>query len=191
MNKLLLLLSFLLLSAASFAQTGKDTIVYNLPVVNGHLLYADSINVKGRSAAQLDTAAKHWFLGYFKNYRLLKLADKKDTANFIFSEALLEYYLTPGLVPIKFFAIITLQIDCRNSNYNYKIYNIYFRPKSDFLNSVGYQNDPDYLISIYKQKHLGFGTSVVVDRKQIRNYLGHMNIEVRKCITSLNKAMAN
>jgi hypothetical protein len=43
---------------AVFAQTGKDTVVYNLPTVDGHLVYTGSISLKNKSKVELDTAAK-------------------------------------------------------------------------------------------------------------------------------------
>jgi hypothetical protein len=45
-----------------FAQSGKDTIVYNLPLVNGKLQYDGSIDVKGRNRTELSDVAKKGYI---------------------------------------------------------------------------------------------------------------------------------
>jgi hypothetical protein len=46
MNRCLLIILFLLLTNTVFAQKGKDSAVYKMPVVKGRLIYEDSINVR-------------------------------------------------------------------------------------------------------------------------------------------------
>jgi hypothetical protein len=192
MDRSLLIILCLLIANAVFAQKGKDTVVYNLPVVNDKLVYEDSVNVKGRSKASLDSTVKKWFISYFKYYRTdTSSIQDKTIISAIWHQGVLEYHVKPGLINIPYYAVITIHIICTNDYFRYKIYNIYFVPKSGFLRELGFQNDPEYLIRLYKQKHIGFAKSMTIDRGMIRNYLSNMNLAVRKCIASLNKAMVN
>jgi hypothetical protein len=187
MNRLFIILSLLLLAKASFAQNPKDTMVTNVPTLNnGRILYTDSLIVKGRSKHILDSIAQNWYISYFF-HRL----PEKDTLNSIYGRGLLEYKVKPGMINIDYEAAITVQITCKDGWYKYQMYNIKFRPKSGVLNDVGYQNDPEYLIKIYKQKHLSFAEAWNVSRGQIRDYISKMNKAVQECIASLNKTMAN
>jgi hypothetical protein len=196
MNKTLLLLLLLFITKTGFAQKPKDTLIYNLPVVNGKLIYTGYADVKGRDKAELDSIAKKWVLSYFKDNQLTEasgtpILTPNDTTSIILNQGLLKYKIKPGMVNITFYTIITLKMGCVNNYYNYEISNIFFRPKSGVLNAWGYQNSPEYLITIFKRKHLDFWTAMNVTRNQIREYLDKMNEAVRNCIASLNKAMAN
>ena len=190
MNKCPFILLLLLIANAAFAQKDKDSVINNLPMVNGRLIYADRIAVKGHSKAKLDSIAKKWITVYFKYYRPDTLAKDKNANASVLSQGILEYHVTPGLISIPFYAIVTIEITCRDNTYNYKMYDIYFRTKSKLIGSM-YQRDPEYLIGLYKQKHISFPTSMSIDRGMIRKYLTAMNSAVRDCILSLNKAMAN
>ena len=186
MNRLLIILLLLLFAKISFAQNPKDTMVTNVPTVNGRILYTDSLMVKGRSKHVLDSIAQNWYISYFF-HRL----PEKDTLNSIYGRGLLEYKVKPGMINIDYEAALTVQITCKDGWYKYQMYDIKFRPKSGVLNDVGYQNDPEYLIKIYKQKHLTFAQGWNVTRGQIRDYVSKMNRAVKACIASLNKTMAN
>jgi len=195
MNRLLLITLFLVFTKAAFAQTGKDSVVYNLPVVNGKLTYTDSVNVKGHSKAALDTTLKKWFLGYFKYYRPDTSAKNKDPKSSLLEQAILEFRMSTsslGLVKYKFYLYISIKVDTRDNAYNYKISDIFFSPESGTFRAIGYyQSSPDYLIDLYKQKHLGLGPSINMGRPKIREYLTRTNDAIQACIASLNKAMTN
>jgi len=197
MKRLLFAGILLLMTRVALAQKGdKDTLIYNLPVVNGRLIYEGSGKVNGRDRATLDSTAKQWFYGFFK---LNHLSDENpavvfsdsDTSTVMLNRGFLEYSVRPGMVNISFVAIIRIKVTCADNTYGYKIDNIFFRPKNGTLNALGYQNNPQYLIEVYKRKHIGFWTSMNVTRAQIRDYLSNMNAAIRDCIASLNKAMAN
>jgi len=176
MNKSLLLALLLLITAAGFAQSDKDSLVYNLPVVNGMLLYKDSVTLNNHSAVKLDSTAKKWFNSYFKYHQPYVPPKGVDTTNSVLSYAALEFKLSSMVGGIPFFTQIILTIKCKANNYTYKISDIYFRPENGVLNAIGYQRDPNYLIKIYKQKHLGMKHLFDLDRSMIRNYLSHLNI---------------
>jgi len=186
--KLILLAAFLLASNVIFAQ--KDSIVYKIPTVGEKVVYSGTVAVNGKTHIMLDTTAKAWFNSNFKYKRPDTSPGSLDTSS-VFSQGLLEYKVRPGMVNIPFLCQITIRITCKNNQYNYNISDIYFRPKSEFLNGVGYQNSPDYLVKVGKKKHLGLGTSWNVTRGQIREYLTKMNTAILACIASLNKAMSN
>lgn len=196
MNRIILLILLLFITTVGFAQRAKDTLIYNLPMVNDKLQYDGSIDVKGHNRAELSAIAKKWLFTYFKENKLSDAnatltPSKTDTTTFTLYQGLLEYHVTPGWISIPFYAIINIQVKCTKNNYTYRISDIYFRPQNGVLNAMGYQKDPNYLIKIYKQKHLGLKHIIDLDRNMIRKYLSHLNTAVLDCIASLNKAMAN
>ena len=189
-----LFLVFLFAPKVDYAQTAKDTLIYNLPVINNKLIYEGNGKVAGRNKADLDSLLKTWIQSYF-NLRNLA-ADQatiipldSDTTGVVLSQGMLEYKVRPGMVNIDFVAIIRIKVLVTDGWYSYKIDRIFFRPKNSTLNAMGYQNDPEYLINEYKKKHIGFWTAWNVTRGQMREYLSTMNTAVRNCISSLNNAM--
>jgi hypothetical protein len=78
MYRLTFTFSLLLLTAKLFAQSHRDSLVNNMPMVNGRLVYADTVKVPGHSQKQLDTTAKKWFAGYFK-FQRPDTARRKDS----------------------------------------------------------------------------------------------------------------
>jgi len=192
MNRSILIILFLLIANADFAQKGKDTVVYNLPVVNGRVVYTDSINIKGKSKAVLDSAVQRWFTGYFKSYRPDTLAKDRDANSNILSQVLLEFRNSPNsyrIVYYNFYLIMTIKVNCKDGYYTYTIFDIFFRPKSGFVNAViVHPTNMEYLIELYKKKHRGLYS---LDKSTIRSYLFNVNSVIQTCIASLNKAMIN
>ncbi|HEX3383972.1 MAG TPA: hypothetical protein VHS53_02230 [Mucilaginibacter sp.] len=186
--KLIFLAAFLLLSNAIFAQ--KDSIAFKIPTESDKVVYKGIVTVNGKSRVVLDTAAKTWLKVYFKYFRQATPADTQDTSA-VFSQGMLEYKVRPGMVNIPFFCQVTIRVTCKDGSYTYRISDIYFRPQNEFLNNIGYENSPDYLVKIGKRKHLGLAISWNVTRDQIREYLTKMDANIRDCIASLNKAMNN
>lgn len=184
--KTMLLPTFLLLSNLIYAQ--KDSIVFKIPTEGDKVVYSGTVAVNNKNRLTLEAASKAWLVNYFKSYRSAIPADSQDSSS-VFSQGLLEYKVRPGMVNIPFFCQITLRITCKDNTYAYRISDIFFRPKSDFLNAAGYQNSPDYLVKVGRRKHLGFGTAWKVSRGQIREYLAQMNTAILACTASLNKAM--
>jgi len=183
-----LLFFFLLAFNAAFAQ--KDSIVYKIPTEGDKVVYSGTVTVDNKSAAQLDAASKTWLDSYFK-YHLPAAAPAGADTTKLYNKATIEYKVKPGMVNIPFYCQFIISVSCKDNQYSYRISDIYFRPKSNTLNSIGYENSPDYLVKIGKKKHLGLATSWNVTRGQIREYLTKMNTAILECIASLNKAMAN
>jgi len=182
-----LLFFFVLAFNTAFAQ--KDSIIYKIPIVGDKVVYSGTVTMKNKSAAQLDTASKTWFNSYFTSYQPVAPPHDADTSS-VFSQGVLQYKVRPGMVNIPFICRITIRVTCKDNQYSYSISDIYFRPKSDMLNSIGYQNSPEYLIRVGKKKHLGLSTAMNVTRGQIREYLTKMNTAILECVASLNKALS-
>jgi hypothetical protein len=201
MNKLLLLTLLLFFAKTGFSQTSKDTttnqdaFIYQMPIVNGHLTYADTIILDNHNKTQLDSTVKKWFNAYFKYYRPDTLSKDSDHNSTILNQAAVTFKMTStsvSLVKYTFYLIFSIKVNCTGNKYTYKIFDIYFVPKSDLFRNISYyQNSPDYLIGIYKQKHLGFANSINMGRKKVCEYLKNTDDGIRACIASLNKAMAN
>jgi hypothetical protein len=193
MRRFLLVALFAIVTNVGFAQKGKDTIVYNLPMVNGKLVYSDSVSVKGRNKIVLDSIAKKWFADKLTPYKDCCVSLPSDSNSSVFSYALLEFRAPPNswrLVYYDYVMLVTVKIDCGDGYYKYKIYDMRFRPKSNFFNAVvQHPTNPEYLIDRYKKKKNGLLSSMPAEI--IRIYLACVNTSVRNCITSLNNAMAN
>lgn len=194
MNKLLLVALLLLITKTGFSQTGKDTLVYNLPLVNGKLTYTDSVRVKGHNKAELDTAAKKWFADYFKYAIPDTLAEDKDPNSIILNKTGIDFKIANNGYTVKysFLLIENIKINCVDGGYTYKITNIYYMPKSSFVRHFTvYQTSPEFLIGLYKDKHRSFMSSLDFGKKQIIGYLSITDNKIKACIASLNKAMTN
>jgi hypothetical protein len=195
MKRILFIALFLLVTKAGFAQNEKDSIVNSMPMVNDRLIYADSIQTKGRDKMTSDTILKKWFNGYFKMYCPDTLSKDKDVNSSILEQAATEFRMTTtsvALVKYDFYLVMTIKINCYNGYYTYKIFDIFFIPKSRVFRTVGYyQASPEYLIGLLNKKHLGLVDGMNMGGKKIREYLTHTNDGVQACIASLNKAMAN
>lgn len=192
MDKLFIIILLLLIKNLAIGQKGKDTIVYNLPTVNGKLTYIDSIKVKGHSRALLDSTAKKWLTGYMKYNWPDTLSVDKDSSSSVLSKGLLEFCAPPNSLKVvyyNYYLLVTIKINCTDGCYTYKISDTYFRPKSGLANAVvEHPTSPDWLIDRYKRKKYGFWS---IDGVTIRTYLACVNTAIVNCITSLNKAMAN
>jgi len=195
MNRWLIVLSFLLAANVALAQNEKDSLVYKMPVINGKLIYKDSVELKGGKKVVMDSIAKKWFLGYFKYYKTDTSSKDKGLPGTILNRAAVVFRMTTtsvALVKYDFYLIFTLNVNCSDGYYTYKIFDIFFTPKSGLFRAVGYyQQSPEYLLGLYKQKHLGFGPAINFGRKKICEYLTNTDNGIRACIASLNKAMAN
>jgi hypothetical protein len=194
MNKFILLALLLLITKAGLAQTDKDSLVYNLPLVKGKLTYADTIKVKGHSQAQLDTAAKKWFAGYFKYAIPDTLAADKDKNSIILNRTAIDFKISnnPYSIKYNFLLVESIKVKCTGDGYTYKITNIRFIPKSSLARSVTiYETSPEVLIDLYENKDRGQVSSINMGKKKIREYLSITDNKIKECISSLNKAMAN
>jgi hypothetical protein len=190
------MLKFLLLFFVGFltvhiAYAQKDEAIKQMPVINGHLIYTDSISIQGHNAAQLDTLAKKWFYSYFKYTDTNVVRTAKDKKSIIFNRGVFEFKCTPMLITMQYYGIVTVQVQCKNNYYTYKIYQIWFRPENGVLNSLAYKSSADYLLKLYNKKHLSFSDLMSIDKAEVRNYLFGIDESIRLCISSLNKAMAN
>jgi hypothetical protein len=179
---------FLFSTKISFAQYGKDTIIYNLPIVNDKLIYKDSVAVPNKNQSILSEEAKKWFNDYYKYHETKPGQSSIDT---LLGHGTIACTFKPGIINIPFYQAATIFIICKDGYYKYSIYNIYFWPQNKTLNTIGYENNPEELIKLYKQKHIGLVRSMTIDRNMIRKYISTMNTNIRASIVSLNKAMTS
>jgi hypothetical protein len=189
--KRILFVIFLFLVKAGFAQTGKDTVVYNLPVVDGKLIYADSVEVKGHNKAKLDSISKKWLDTCFIYYRSDTSAQGRDAKYSVSSQGVVMFNMRGTVLKLDYYCLMTLHVICKDNGYSYSISDLHLKPKSGFYYSVQGGRDPDYLIALYKKKHWSLKEVYEYDRPMIRNHLLPMNTRILAFIASLNKAMAN
>jgi len=192
MKKALFVLLLTITACTALAQRQlKDSIIKHIPLIGGRIVYADTVAVKRHAAALLDSAAKKWFLAYFIHPDSLTNAAPLVGNDAVFNKGVFEFKCMPGYVNVLFYGTMTIQITCGDNFYAYRISDIYFWPHNGFLNDVGYERDPNYLIKLYYKKHLSFGEAWRVDKHEIKGYLVGIDRAVRDCIASLNKAIAN
>lgn len=193
MNKSLFTLLLIGITSTAFAQRElKDSVIQRMKTdTSGMIFYMDSIQVKGHNKAQLDSAAKKWFHGYFLYADTNVNRTNKPQGGAIFNRGVFEFKCMPGYVYVPFYGIMTIQVICKDNFYSYRITDLYFRPHNGFLNAIGYQRNPNYLLKLYYKKHLSFGELMNVDKRMIRAYLFSIDEAVHKCISSLNTAMIN
>ena len=191
MNRLMLIILFFLVTNASFGQADKDSILREMPMVNGRLVYSDSVRVDGHNRAKLDSNAKKWLsgIGHVQD----TLSADKDANSSVLSWCATEFKMTTtsvALVKYKFYLIMVIDVDCFDGYYKYKVFNIYFKPESKLFRIAGYyQMSPEYLIGLLQKDHMGLEPSVDMGRKKIREYLANTNDGVRRAIASLNEGM--
>ena len=194
MNRLLLTVLFLFTTNALFAQKEADTLLARLPMFNGRLVYADTVRVEGHSKALLDTTAKRWFNGYFKLHRPDTLAAELDPASSVLSQCAMVFRISsnPHGIKYNFYLVVKVKINTGDGYYSYKIFDIFFLPKSQFVRGFAiYQTSPEYLIGQLTAEHRGLVISINLGKTKIREYLTDTDKLVRACIASLNKAMSN
>jgi len=191
----LIILLLLVIAKTGFGQKKVDSAILKMPIVNGRLVYTDSIILKDHNKAILDTAAKKWLLSYFKVSEPDTLSKDRDPNGSIVARAALEFKMTTtsvSLVKYKFYLVMSIKVICKNNFYSYKIFDIFFVPESKLIRIAAvYQHNPEYLLDLYKKDHLGFEPSIDFGRKKIAEYLTNVNTGVQNAIAELNKAMAN
>ncbi len=191
MHRYLLIVLFTLFANSCFAQTDKDLIVDHLPLVNGKLIYSDSVFVKGRNKAALDSTSKKWARSYFKELTICAPPMGKDTLSSVLNQGLFGFDIKPGYMNIPLKAVLSIQITCNDKGYSYKISDIYFKAANNWKGMFVSYSDPEFLIKIYRRDHVGILDKMNISKKAIKEYLFKMDLAVKDCIASLNTAMAN
>jgi hypothetical protein len=191
-----IIVSCLFIAKVAFAQKTADAIINDMPMVGGRLVYGGAVEVKNHKRKLLDSVGKQWLFNYFKDNKLSDANGKftpalDDTSRLTLRGGLINFRIAPGMIKIDFYAFVNLKFKCVNEKYFYQIDSIYFRPKKAALNTLGFQNNPEYLLKLYKQKHFGLWDYMQIPKSSISRYLLGLDMAIQECIASLNNAMSN
>lgn len=179
MKKLLILFLFISMPCFLFAQ--KDTIGLNIPLLNGKVIYESVVNVPGKTKIELYANARQWFIDYFKTYKDVIQNDDKD-AGLIVGKGVLTFEYRSSWGKINEFDQITIQIECKDNKYRYRIYDQELRsPTSTDLN---YYGTPENIIELINGKKK-WGQ----DKSILRRELQGTDEIVKKVIASLINSM--
>jgi hypothetical protein len=194
MKRIFLLPLLFLAAFAAHSQDKQDSLVYHMPIVDGKLVYADTISVPGRTKSLLDSAAKKWLNSYFTFHRPDTLRADLDSSSSVLSQGLLQFNIAPtsmSLVKYEFYLSFCIKINCSNDKYICRIFNVFFVPKSRLSRAiVVHLESPEYLIDSYKKEHMGLAPTVNFGRKKMAEYLEDTDRLIRQAIASLNAAMS-
>lgn len=174
MKKFLLII--LLMPMYAFAQ--KDTTGLNLPYKEGRIVYEEIINVENKSKSDLLVNAKQWFVDYFKSSKDVIQNEDKETGRII-GKGILFFYAKTWAMSFKIDDKITIQIDCKDNKYRYRLY--------DIITSSDYARDstPEEMVD----KLSGAGKSRYT-KSLCRKILENLSLETKNTIASLKSAMA-
>ena len=169
-----------------------DSLLARLPIINGKLIYQDSINIPGQNVSKLDSMVKRWFYNNFQ-YRCFLPQKGKDTLHNLLGQGIMEFsdFNRHQIVKYHYYLVMTIQINCRDNSYSYKISDMGLVLKNKFLNSaVMRPATPEYIIDLYKhKKHYWWTTGFTSNG--LKDYLANMNRLALNTVASLKKAMAN
>ncbi|MDB5136029.1 MAG: hypothetical protein JWP37_2632 [Mucilaginibacter sp.] len=178
MRKLLFVI-FILITNIAFAQ--KDTIGLNIPISNGKVIYERVFKTPGKSKSELYNNAQTWFIEHYNGARNIEINDTtmgrlvgrgKEIVNF----------KGPLGVLMPFDNRLTIQIDCKDSVYRCRIFNMRLSyPKTTTTDDI--DTNPEEMVSILT------GKSGVLNKNQARRMLESLNITINDTMLSLYKNM--
>jgi len=176
------------MSGAAFAQ--KDTVGLKLPVKDGRLVYEGIVNVTGKSKTDLYNNAKQWFVDYFRSSKDVIQNEDKELGRIVGKGIILlniKYNFAYGRMwPDR----ITIQIDCKDEKYRYRIYDMTMTIPGEDLGTYGYKSakevtDTEILNRLTNSKDNKSSLTKGMCLKVVKQ----IDIETTNAIISLNKAM--
>ena len=178
MKKLILIAAMAFACLLSKAQN-KDTLGMNIPLTEGHLIYQGVVNVNGLSKNDLLNNCKQWFVDYFKSSKDVIQNEDRDQGRVIGKGfATISTTLYWGMRGY-FYDNMTIQIDCKDNKYRYKIYSMVLTPQDDHR---------EILAESMVYKILGNG-KCFLNKSQCQRLLMQLGLETNNIIASLNKSM--
>ena len=157
----------------------KDTLGMNIPFTEGHIIYQGVVNVNGLSKNDLLNNCKQWFVDYFKSSKdVIQNEDREQGRLIGKGVATISTTLYWGMRGY-FYDNMTIQVDCKDNKYRYKIYSIVLTPHDD---------PRDIIAEDMVYKILGNG-KCFLNKAQCQRLFIQLGIETNNIIASLNKSM--
>lgn len=109
--------------AATNCYAQKDTVGLKMPFKDGRLIYEEVVVVPERSKMELYKNTKQWFVDEFKSSKdVIQSEDKEDGK--IIGKGIIPIYYNNWAGTAKCTDLITIQIECKDGKYRYKIYDM-------------------------------------------------------------------
>lgn len=182
--KKLLIIALLIIPIFGFAQ--KDTIGLNLPMKEGKIVFENVIEIPNKSKMDLYNNAKQWFVDYFRSSKDVIQNEDKDQGRIIGKGII--FIKLKALVTQTYDDKITIQIDCKDGKYRYRIYDMIGTVPAQYNSLVGHISASDFTGEELIGKLTGTGKAQFT-KNQCRKLLESINNETHSTIASLQKAM--
>ncbi|HZX59300.1 MAG TPA: DUF4468 domain-containing protein [Mucilaginibacter sp.] len=179
MKIILLIASFITLSISSYAQN--DTVGLHIPIKDSKIVYEGVIQIPERTKQDLLNNAKQWFVDYFKDSKNVIQNEDKDQGRIV----------GKGIIVIqpKAYDKITIQIDCKDGKYRYRIYDMIGTIPAHYDVWVGNVREINFLPEDLINK-LTIDGEAPFTKNKCRKFLESINAEITTTIESLKKAMS-
>lgn len=178
----------LLTFATLFTYAQKDTIGLNLPLVDGKIIYQSVIELPGRTQIELYKNSKQWFVDYFKSSKDVIQNDDKESGKVI-GKGIIFVYLKTTFFSQTISDKITIQIDCKDGKYRYKIYDINLTVPSSYSSVTGPVPAFDFTAEDLIARLTDNPARIGYTKGQCRKILDSIVAETQSTISSLKTAM--
>jgi hypothetical protein len=169
----------ILFTNVAFAQ--KDTIGLNIPVSNGKVVYERVFKTPGKSKPELYNSAQTWFIEHYNGARNIEINDT-IMGRFVGRGKEIVNFKGPLGVSMPFDDRLTIQIDCKDSVYRCRIFNMRLSyPKTTTTDEIN--TNPEEMVSILT------GKGGVLNKNQARRMLESLNTTINNTMQSLYKSM--
>jgi hypothetical protein len=179
MKRILLITFFITVSISSYAQI--DTVGLHIPIKDNRVVYEQVIEIPERTKPELLNNAKQWFVDFFKDSKNVIQNEDKNQGRivgigYIFNQE-------------KIYDKLTIQIDCKNGKYRYKIYDMTGIIPAHYNVWVGNVRESDFTPEELINK-ITDDVNAPFSKNKCRKLLEAINEETTSTIESLKKAMA-
>ena len=186
MKKSLLLSSlFLFIIKGAFAQ--KDTVGLHIPFSEGTVVYEKVFDAPGKSKADLYSSAQLWFITHYKGDRDI-LAQDSIAGKIVGKGKEIVNWEGPVSTVIPFNNFLTIQIDCKDSKYRIRMYNMHLIAPKNY-NIDGTETTPEDMVNLLTGQPTA--SAAAFNKKQATRMLESLNITINNTMASLYKTMTD
>jgi len=179
MKRILLIVFFITFSISSYAQ--HDTVGLHIPIKDSKIVYEGVIEVPERAKQELLNNAKQWFVDYFKDSKNVIQNEDKDQGRIVGKGII--------LIELNTYDKITIQIDCKDGKYRYRIYDMTGIIPAHYDVWIGNVGESIFLPEALINKLTVDGEAAFTKNK-CRKLLQSIGNETKSTIESLKKAMS-
>jgi ABC-type long-subunit fatty acid transport system fused permease/ATPase subunit len=179
-----ILIALLAVLCLSVSAQIKDTIGFNLPIVNGTVIYEQVVDIPNKTKDELYKNAKLWFVNTFKSAKNVLQNDDKSDGEIIGKGNMPVYWKILLAGTQNAVCNFAVQIDCKANKYRYKIYSL----SVDFVSST-YTAGTDYNVETLLGKVLGTAKCSIA-KSVCKSVLKSLGVESQNLIGSIKNGMA-